>query len=367
MNPLLSVRTVTRRFRGSPRAAVDGVSFTVGDCEIAALVGESGCGKTTMLRMIAGFEVPDEGRIVLSGRELSGPAASAYVPPEKRRIGMVFQDHTLFPHLSVQRNIGFGLPRGGRNAAGRERVAAMMAMLGLEGLEERYPHEISGGQEQRVALARSLAPGPRLLLMDEAFNNLDMRLKQRLLPQIRRAVKASGTPALLVTHDRYEAFELADRILLMREGAVIQNGTPRELYESPADSYAAGFFGETNHFALGAEHFVVRPENITLRDAAESARFADGAEPGTGAAAAGSGPPFAAPPFAVCEGCLRAAGRIQDLRYRGDIHEVRILLDEGSASPSDQIVVAHSRGRPIHGPGQAVQVEIDRGALVRVG
>ena len=376
MNPRLSVCAVTRRFRGSARAAVDGVSFTVGDCEIAALVGESGCGKTTMLRMIAGFEVPDEGRIVLSGRELSGPAASAYVPPEKRRIGMVFQDHTLFPHLSVERNIGFGLPRGGRNAAGRARVAAMVAMMGLEGLEGRYPHEISGGQEQRAALARSLAPEPRLLLMDEAFNNLDMRLKQRLLPEIRRAVKASGTPALLVTHDRYEAFELADRILLMRDGAVIQNGTPRELYESPADSYAAGFFGETNHFALGAEHFVVRPENITLRDATEAARFAgdDAAGAGAGvggtaagAGAAGSGAVFAAPPFAVCEGCLRAAGHIQDLRYRGDIHEVRVLLDEAGASPGDQIVVAHSRGRPIHGPGQAVQVEIDRGALVRVG
>lgn len=362
MIPRLRVHGVSRHFRGCAKAAVNGVSFTVGDSEIVALVGESGCGKTTTLRMIAGFEVPDAGRIVLSGRELSGSSPAAYVPPEKRLIGMVFQDHTLFPHLSVERNIGFGLPRGGRNATGRRRVAAMAAMMGLEGLEHRYPHEISGGQRQRTALARSLAPEPRLLLMDEAFNNLDMRLKQRLLPEIRSAVRESGTPALLVTHDRYEAFELADRILLMRDGCVVQDGTPRELYESPADSYAAGFFGETNHVALGAQHFVVRPENITLRDAAGEG--GEGAVPG----AAGEGAAFqAAPPFAVCEECLRAAGRIQDLRYRGEIHEVRILLDEGGILPGDQIVVAHSRDLPIQGPGQAVQVEINREALVRVG
>lgn len=366
MIPRLWVHGVSRHFRGCAKAAVSGVSFTVGDSEIAALVGESGCGKTTTLRMIAGFEVPDAGRIVLSGRELSGSSPAAYVPPEKRLIGMVFQDHTLFPHLSVERNIGFGLPRGGRNASGRKRVAAMAAMMGLEGLEHRYPHEISGGQRQRTALARSLAPEPRLLLMDEAFNNLDMRLKQRLLPEIRRAVRESGTPALLVTHDRYEAFELADRILLMRDGCIVQDGTPRELYESPADSYAAGFFGETNHVALGAQHFVVRPENITLRDVAGG-----GAEGGLEDAAGGAVEDGAAsqsvPPFAVCEGCLRAAGRIQDLRYRGEIHEVRILLDEGGTLPGDQIVVAHSRSLPIQGPGQAVQVEINRGALVRVG
>ena len=136
----------------------------------------------------------------------------------------------------------------------------------------------------------------------------------------------------------------------MRDGCIVQDGTPRELYESPADSYAAGFFGETNHVALGAQHFVVRPENITLRDAA-----------GEGAASQ------VAPPFAVCEECLRAAGRIQDLRYRGEIHEVRILLDEGGILPGDHIVVAHSRDFPIQGPGQAVQVEINREALVRVG
>ena len=342
MNPVLSLHSVTRRFPGTAVPAVNAVDFAMTVPEIVALTGESGCGKTTALRMIAGFETPDRGRIILAGEEVCGSRASSWVPPEKRRIGMVFQEHTLFPHLTVEQNIGFGLPRGGRRSLGRGRIQTMLSMMHLDGLARRYPHEISGGQQQRVALARALAPEPQLLLMDEAFNNLDVRLKQRLLPEIRRTLKAVGTPTLLVTHDRYEAFELADRILVMRDGFLIQDGTPRDVYEFPVDHYVAEFFGETNHLSLGSEHFVLRPENITLLGATDEETIPD-------------------------EESLTVAGRIHDLRYRGEIHEVRILLDHDSLPLREQILVAYSRGLPVYGPGQTVQIEISRRDLVRVG
>ncbi len=209
--------------------------------EIACLLGPSGCGKTTALRAIAGFQPLQSGRIWLMQQEVS--SARHHLPPERRHIGMVFQDYALFPHLTVEQNIGFGLhrlPRREREA----RVAQMLSLVGLEALAARAPHELSGGQQQRVALARALAPQPSLLLMDEPFSNLDVTLRERLAIEVRDLLKATGTTAVIVTHDQHEAFAVADRVAVLAEGCLQQWGTPMDLYHRPANRFVAGFIGE---------------------------------------------------------------------------------------------------------------------------
>jgi iron(III) transport system ATP-binding protein len=208
--------------------------------EIVAVLGPSGCGKTTLLRLIAGFEEPDGGRIEIDGVPVAG--AGSWVPPEHRRVGMVFQDYALFPHLTVAANVCFGLPRRQRSA----RLSELLALVGLEGLEQRFPHELSGGEQQRVALARALAPSPRLVLLDEPWSNIDPQLRSLLRGEIAGILRSVGVTGVLVTHDREEAFSLADRIALMREGTIVQEGTPEELYLAPSDRWAAEFVGAGN-------------------------------------------------------------------------------------------------------------------------
>jgi len=221
-------------------AAVDSASLCVARGEIVALLGPSGCGKTTLLRLIAGFERPDGGSVTVDGRLVASPAA--WIAPEARRVGMVFQDYALFPHLTVAGNVGFGLPR--RTRAGR--VPELLAIVGLDGLERRYPHELSGGQQQRVALARALAPSPELVLLDEPWSNVDPFLRESLRAEVAEIIRPLGVTVLLVTHDREEAFTLADRIALMRDGSVVQEGTAEELYFAPATRWAAEFVGAAN-------------------------------------------------------------------------------------------------------------------------
>ena len=208
---------------------------------IGCLLGPSGCGKTTVLRCIAGFEQLRGGRILLDGTTVS--AVDHHLPPEQRRIGMVFQDYALFPHLSVAENIGFGLRRLSRNER-RKRVDELLAIVGLPGQGGKYPHEMSGGQQQRVALARALAPRPALLLLDEPFSNLDVELRERLSHEVRDIIKATGTTAILVTHDQHEAFAVADEIGIMHEGRIQQWDTPYNLYHRPANRFAADFIGQ---------------------------------------------------------------------------------------------------------------------------
>jgi iron(III) transport system ATP-binding protein len=205
--------------------------------ELVALLGPSGCGKTTLLRLIAGFETPDAGTIELDGSPVAG-GGGTWVAPERRRVGMVFQDYALFPHLNVAENVGFGLPRRERAA----RVPGLLARVDLAGLGERYPHELSGGQQQRVALARALAPAPELVLLDEPWSNVDPHLRDELS----RVLRPLDVTVVLVTHDREEAFSVADRIALMRVGTVVQEGTPEELYREPASRWAARFVGAAN-------------------------------------------------------------------------------------------------------------------------
>jgi len=235
---MIRLDAVTKHF--GQVAAVDETSFCVERGELVALLGPSGCGKTTLLRLIAGFERPDAGTVEVAGRQVAG--RGGWIPPEKRRVGMVFQDYALFPHLTVAENVGFGLPRGARTG----RVPELLAIVGLDALGARYPHQLSGGQQQRVALARALAPAPELVLLDEPWSNVDPSLRESLRAEVTEIIRPLGVTVVLVTHDREEAFSVADRIALMRDGKVVQEGTSEELYFSPVSRWAAEFVGAAN-------------------------------------------------------------------------------------------------------------------------
>jgi iron(III) transport system permease protein len=237
---LLRLEGVTRRFSPAAPPAVDHVTFDVRKGEILALVGPSGCGKTTTLRMIAGFDAPESGRIVVGGRLMADGAR--IVPPEQRGVGVVFQEGALFPHLTVADNVSFGIRRLPA-AARAARLAEVLRLCELEGLGNRYPHELSGGQQQRCAVARALAPGNELVLLDEPFSNADPDLRASLRGEVRRILTAAHVTAIVVTHDRDDAFELADRMAVMRNGRIEQIGTPREVHAAPATAFVARFVG----------------------------------------------------------------------------------------------------------------------------
>ena len=224
-----------------PVAAVRGVDLEVGRGEVLALLGPSGCGKTTTLRLIAGFEAPDTGTVEVGGWAVAGP--NLRVPPEKRRVGMVFQDYALFPHLTVAQNVAYGLP-GGKKRNGR--VEDVLSLAHLDGLGARMPHELSGGQQQRVALARALAPGPEVVLLDEPFSNLDAALRTRVRAEMRDILTDAGATAIFVTHDQEEALSLADEVAVMLDGTVAQKAAPEVLYHEPASREVAEFVGEAN-------------------------------------------------------------------------------------------------------------------------
>ena len=223
------------------RPVLEGVNLEVGSGQIVALLGPSGCGKTTMLRLIAGLEEPDAGEIHLGQAMVTGPRR--HVSPEKRRVGLVFQDWALFGHMTVGENVAYGLPRKERSA---QRVEDALAMVGLEGLADRQPGTLSGGQQQRVALARALAPQPSVLLMDEPFSNLDTSLRVHIRTEIHQLLVRLGITTVFVTHDQEEAFVLGDRVAVMSHGQIVQQGTPVELYESPATPWVADFVGDAN-------------------------------------------------------------------------------------------------------------------------
>ena len=236
----LTVSHVDVRYSGNATPAVKGVSLQLKAGQIGVLIGPSGCGKTSLLRAIAGLEPVSAGSVQLSDRVVSQPGLTA--PPEKRRMGMVFQDYALFPHLTVAGNIAFGL-HGQVSSDKAKRIAEVLHLVGLEGVQDRFPHELSGGQQQRVALARALAPKPELLLLDEPFSNLDVDLRERLALEIRQILKAANATALFVTHDQMEAFAIGDVIGVIEEGHLHQWDDAYHLYHRPASRFVAEFIG----------------------------------------------------------------------------------------------------------------------------
>lgn len=239
MTPFLELNQIDIAY--PPRRVIRDVSLRMEKTGIGCLLGPSGCGKTTLLRAIAGFEPLQRGAIQLEGRELSLPGWTA--PPERRRIGMMFQDLALFPHLTLADNIAFGL-RAWKASERRERVRDLLRLIGLNDDAKRYPHQISGGQQQRVALARALAPRPRLLLLDEPFSSLDVTLREGLAREIRAILLREGIGGLLVSHDQFEAFAFADQIGVLHHGRLLQWDSAYNLYHRPADRFVAGFIGQ---------------------------------------------------------------------------------------------------------------------------
>jgi iron(III) transport system ATP-binding protein len=297
-------------------AALENVSFAVEPREIACLLGRSGCGKTTLLRLAAGLDLPASGRILLGGQEVCGP--NRFVPPELRGVGLMFQDYALFPHLTVADNVAFGLRRH-RDVDHRRSVAEALARVGLSRHASDFPHMLSGGEQQRVALARALAPAPRVMLMDEPFSNLDQRTRTVIRNDTVALLRSSGITTLVVTHDPSEAIAIADRIVLMRTGRVAQIGTPSDLYLEPRSLFAARFFSDANEFdglcragearfALGLAaardladgpcRVVVRPHDLAL------------------VSADAGGPP----------------GRVTERRFMGEFSMLQVALD-GEAAP----------------------------------
>ncbi len=353
----IQIQRVTKRFGAV--TAVRSLDLEIRDREFVTLLGPSGCGKTTLLRLIAGFMTPDEGAIRVAGTMLSSP--TTVVPPERRGMGMVFQNYAVWPHRTVYENVAFGLDvRKVPRAETRTRVARILELVNLSGLERRYPSELSGGQQQRVALARSLVVEPGILLLDEPLSNLDAKLRERMRWELKELQRRTGITFVYVTHDQSEAMALSDRIAVMHQGEVMQYGAPREVYTRPANKTVADFMGLVNLIpgrvlraagddslvTVGGNHAIglalpggvaegqavqvaIRPESLRV------AALATGPDPDT---------PVAVP------------GKVADVTFLGNVIDCHVTLDDGSrvrvqVDPTQTLEV-----------GQRVGVRFDRQA-----
>ncbi|UHA75207.1 ABC transporter ATP-binding protein [Paenibacillus sp. 481] len=283
---MIQLVNVEKHFAGQP--VVQPLSMTIDEGEFLTLLGPSGCGKTTILRMIAGFEQPTSGEIRLDGENVT------QLPPNKRNLNLVFQHYALFPHMTVEDNIAFGLKmKKIPQAEQKERIAEAIRLTQLTPLAQRYPHQLSGGQQQRVAIARAIANKPKVLLLDEPLGALDLQLRKNLQAELKQLQRSLGITFVYVTHDQEEAMMMSDRIVIMNTGRVEQIGTPKDIYERPATLFAATFIGENN--ILHDEHmFAVRPEKIRVFEETDE---------------------------------TRKAGIIQDIVYLGNIHKLIIHLE----------------------------------------
>lgn len=256
-NIVIELLGLSKTYALDQPTAIKALSFSVAKGEILAVLGPSGCGKTTLLRLIAGFEHPNHGVIRLEGAPVAGDGY--WVPPERRGVGMVFQEYALFPHLTVAANVAFGLHRSLRTKRDF-RTAEVLHLVGLTGFEDRYPHELSGGQQQRVALARALAPNPIVVLLDEPFSNLDPDMRSRMRFEVETILRRSGTTTILVTHDHEEAFAMADQIAVLNEGYLEQIGSPETVYHLPTTPFVAEFVGQADFIQGTVEQTLVSTE-----------------------------------------------------------------------------------------------------------
>ncbi len=285
---MIDLVQIEKQFEG--QVVVHPLSLNIEEGEFLTLLGPSGCGKTTILRMIAGFETPTHGEVVLAGQKVTN------LPPNQRDLNLVFQHYALFPHMTVEDNIAFGLKmKKMPKAEQKKRIEEAVAMTQLTALTKRYPHQLSGGQQQRVAIARAIANKPKVLLLDEPLGALDLQLRKNLQSELKHLQRSLGITFVYVTHDQEEAMMLSDRIVIMNNGKVEQVGTPREIYATPKTLFAATFVGENNIFSSSEGLFAVRPEKLRPVREAEDARV---------------------------------TGIIQDVLYLGNVHKLTVQLDD---------------------------------------
>jgi iron(III) transport system ATP-binding protein len=334
----MSKLTVTDLWKGySGQPVLKGVELDVPAGSLTAVLGLSGCGKTTLLRVIAGFERAERGRVSLGAKTLDD--GHTYVPPERRGIGYVPQEGALFPHLTVKKNVGFGLSREERKGGA---VAELLEMVGLASLADRYPHQLSGGEQQRVALARALARRPEVLLLDEPFSSLDASLRTRVREEVHALLRAQGVTTVLVTHDQEEALSLADTVAVLREGTIVQGGTPEGLYMRPVDVGLAQFLGAVNlidaDFEPGTARTALGPLALRLDPGAQNAASA----PSTGRGVVMVRPEqleVRPQGESVADGL---AGKVEQCRYYGHDALLHIRLDELGAGK--QVLLARVGG-----------------------
>jgi iron(III) transport system ATP-binding protein len=347
----LSVRALRKAFGRSP--VLTQLDLDVPAGSLTAVLGSSGCGKTTLLRLIAGFERADAGTIEVEQRVVCD--ARTQLAPERRGVGFVAQEGALFPHLDVAANVAFGLPRAERKSP---RVGELLELVGLAGLAKRYPHELSGGQQQRVALARALAPAPQLVLLDEPFDALDASLRVQVRAEVREVLRRSGATALLVTHDQQEALSLADVVAVMRDGAIVQAADPRTLYNDPRDAELAGFLGEA--VLLAARLHDGFAETALGRLPTRGARSPAGASaPATATATATV---MLRPEQIVCRAPSPELprGRVLATQFYGHDATASVAL----ADPAAPQITARAAGHRLPSPGEEVSIAVDGTALV---
>lgn len=342
-NPIVRFENVTKRF--GDFVAVDNVTLDIYEREFFALLGPSGCGKTTLLRMLAGFEAPTEGRILVDGKDITGLA-----PYERPFINMMFQSYALFPHMTVERNVGFGLRQEGmEQRLIDQRVKEAMDLVELTQFARRRPHQLSGGQQQRVALARAIAKKPRIMLLDEPLGALDKRLRNQAQFELMRIQETTGTTFIIVTHDQEEAMTVASRIAVMNHGVLVQVATPGDIYEAPATRYVAEFIGEVN--ILPGRVAATNGTMAEIESENGSARFRAAAPAGC---AIGRQVWFAIRPEKLKIGLDKPqnsvnvlAGKVADVGYLGSISHYHVETDSGPRVTALRANSSHTVERPI--------------------
>jgi iron(III) transport system ATP-binding protein len=332
----LSLKHVCKKIAGSNFQLHD-INFSVEKGKILALVGESGSGKTTLLRLISGLEIPDSGFIYLNGKTLFDK--DQFVPPEKRNIGYVFQDYALFPHMSVKENIRFGIDRL-TTTEQQQRIEKMLDLVNLSEYAERYPNELSGGEQQRVALARALAMQPDVLLLDEPFSNLDFIKREHLKTELKSILQKTHTTAVFVTHDTAEALFLADKIVVMKEGKILQQGSPEKIYHFPVNSYVAQFFGKANIFHTRiSEGDYLLPFPVKKIDVSRYDRVGICIRPNG---------------FIIHDDA-RMEGTIEQVYFLGPVQELRIRV---FFQESIYDFIIHTETKSVYHPGQSIRFDV---------
>ena len=339
----LSIQALTKCYAGA--VAIAGIDLDVAEGEFVSLLGPSGCGKTTTLRCVAGLEIPTSGKVLFGDKDVTR------VPPEQRRIGMVFQNYALFPHMTIRENVGFGLEmRGVRGSEANKRVSSVLDMVQLTGFEDRWPRQLSGGQQQRVALARALIVEPAVLLLDEPLANLDAKLRDEMRFFIRALQQRIGITTLYVTHDQAESMALSDRIVVMFTGRIHQAGTPQHIYDCPATKQVAKFIGQANLIAGKVVH---RCNEVATVDTSIGRLLCTtncAVEPGTPATAM-----VRPEAMQLVKECSPNAfpGRIMERHFLGNIVDYRVATVDGT------ILAIQTLGSVVHNAGETVSVQID--------